>query len=137
MHNMKILTLIFLFVASLPIYAAEIDLQSNQTGIWSITKTTTHTRWIVIHNLAEAKTTDVYHIEVIARKNNAPTWQIEHLANHLAITAAALSKSVIAPLSKGAVYPETFDNAYRTWQNQSEGKGGAICTTSVTECLSK
>ena len=114
---------------------ADINLETNSTGIWSIAQTAQQNRWIIIHNLSEAQTTGIYHIEVIGRNKKAPIWQIEHLAKHIAINKPALLKSIIKPLKKGDVYPESFDNAFSMWQKENYGKGGAVCTSSVVECM--
>jgi hypothetical protein len=111
------------------------DLRSHPTGIWSIAGTAQQNRWVIIHNLSQAKQTGIYHIEVIGRGKKDPVWQIQHIANHIALTEAALSQSVIAPLKKGAVYPESFDSAYQKWQTENNGAGGAVCQTEVLRCL--
>lgn len=129
-------TLLMLFIASSAL-SANTTLQTHKPGIWSVSATKKQNRWIVIHNLDQAKTTGIYHIEVIGRDIRAPTWQIQHLANHIAITEAALVASVLKPLTKGAVYPESFDSAYRAWQSQNQGQGGVICKQPILECLAK
>ena len=106
-------------------------------GIWSINGTGKEQRWIVIHNLADGKKTGIYHIEVIQKATGAPSWQIERLVKHMAITEAALKRSVVKPLNSGAVYPEAFDDARAEWQAQNGGKGGEVCSTSVIDCMAK
>ena len=130
----RIIPFIFLiFVQSA--YCADIDLLQHGKGIWSIAGTTEKKMWIVIHNLKKAKETGIYHIEVLARGFNEPVWKVEHVVKHMAITQSALASSVIKTLNKGAVYPETFDNAYNDWQKQNSGKGGFICTSNLAECM--
>ncbi|MCX7066224.1 MAG: DUF5086 family protein [Methylococcales bacterium] len=129
-------TVIFLVILFFNYSAsAEINLEANTTGIWSMPPTTQQNRWLIIHNLSEAQTTGIYHIEVIGRDKKAPVWKIKHLAAHIAIDNPALLKSIIKPLKKGDDYPESFDNALSTWQKENDGKGGAVCTTSVIECM--
>lgn len=103
--------------------------------IWSIKNTAKQNRWVIIHNLNEANNTGIYHIEVIGRNKKDPVWKIEHLAKHIAMTKPALLASIIKPLSKGEVYPESFDNAFSNWQKENDGKGGAVCNTSVLDCM--
>ena len=91
----------------------------------------------MIHNLADGKKTGIYHIEVIQKATGAPSWQIERLVKHMAITEAALKRSVVKPLNSGAVYPEAFDDARAEWQAQNGGKGGEVCSTSVRDCIAK
>ena len=134
MHIMKIIIFLITLFFNYAVYA-EINLEANNAGIWSITPTDQQNRWLIIHNLTEAKTTGIYHIEVIGRNKKAPIWQIKHLAAHIAINKPALLKSIIKPLKKGDVYPESFDNAFSVWQKENDGKGGAVCTTSVIECM--
>ncbi len=114
---------------------ADVNLETHTKGLWSIADTAKQNRWLIIHNLTEAQTTGIYHIEVIGRDKKAPVWQIKHLAAHIAINKTALLKSIIKPLKKGNVYPESFDSAFSTWKKENDGKSGAICTTSVIECI--
>jgi hypothetical protein len=115
--------------------SADMTIESHTKGIWSITLTSQQNRWLIIHNLTEAQTTGIYHIEVIARHKKSPAWQIQHLAAHIAITKLALLASIIKPLNKGDVYPETFDDALSIWQKENNGKGGAVCNTTVLDCI--
>lgn len=134
-HSMKtIIPFIFLFLVQSAL-CADVDLLQHEKGIWSIAGTAEKNMWIVIHNLKEAKETGIYHIEVLARGVNEPAWKVEHVVEHMAITQSALAASVLKPLNKGAVYPETFDNAYHDWQKQNSGKGGFICTSHLSECM--
>ena len=92
-------------------------------------------RWLVIHDVADTPATGVYHIEVLGKAAAMPPWQVIHLAAHMAITKEALLRSVGKPLERGAVYPETFDNALTQWR--ASGSAGVVCTTSVTKCLAR
>lgn len=130
----RLIPLLFLiFVQSA--YCHDTDLSQHGKGVWSIAGTTEKNMWIVIHNIKKAQETGIYHIEVLARGFNDPVWKVEHVVNHMAITQSALAMSVVEPLNKGEVYPETFDNAYKHWQNTNSGKGGFICTTHLAECM--
>jgi len=135
----KIVVTLLVLLLARPALSAGIDIQQHKPGIWSVLGTKKQNRWIIIHNLVEAKTTGIYHIEVIGRGVRDPAWKIQHLAKHLAITQAALAASVLKPLGKGAVYPESFDSAYRAWQsqNQNQGRGGEVCRQSVLDCLAQ
>lgn len=126
-------TLILLVFTSMA--AGEQTLQTHKTGIWSIEGTEDMDRWIVIHNLNEASESGMYHIEVIGRKNGEPEWSIVRIQSHMAITEGALKKSVIAPLKKGAVYPEVYNDAFREWTLQNKKGTADICLKTVTECL--
>jgi len=111
------------------------DLASNSNGIWSIEALPGMNRWIVIHDPGSAKANGVYHIEVVGRKTGDPAWQIVRLVPHMAISEQALGASVGEPLKSGAVYPESFDDAYAAWQAQNDGAGGSVCTRTVVECM--
>ena len=116
---------------------AEVDLLANQSGLWSIEPDGQVARWVEIHNLEEAKATGIFHIEVLGRRHGDPAWKVQHLVPHLAITAAALQRSVVKPLRQGSVYPETFDSAYSTWRTHRDAGGDApVCDSSVTACMS-
>lgn len=119
----------------LPALAAGQDLGSNDSGIWSIGEGPGMERWIVIHEPGSSKANGVYHIEVIGRKTGDPEWRIVRLVPHMAITEQALQASVVEPLQGGAVYPESFDDAYAAWQAQNDGAGGSVCTMTVIECM--
>jgi hypothetical protein len=101
-------------------------------SIWALPAAHGNQRWLVIHNLDAAAAEGLYHVEVMERAAGAPPWQFRHLAKHMAVTGAALRASVIKPLKKGAVYPESFDAAYAEWKSQ---RGAPICRTTITECL--
>jgi hypothetical protein len=112
--------------------ASPADIFAHKTGIWALPDDEGHHRWVVIHNLEEARTSGTFHIEVIARKQGDPKWAISRLCPHMAITAEALARSVTRPLDSGAVYPEAFNDAYRAWKAT---RHKAICTESVLACL--
>jgi hypothetical protein len=127
--------LLLLSAAASPARALEAAaIFDHKAGIWSIDGSAKLTRWIVIHGLAASAQSGVFHIEVIGREKGRPAWDIRHLCNHMAITLAALEKSVRKPLKSGAVYPESFDTAFARWQKQPEAQR-PVCDSSVLECL--
>ncbi|CAK0758379.1 DUF5086 domain-containing protein [Gammaproteobacteria bacterium] len=132
---MKVVLLLTTILLPLDVSCSEIDLSAHSIGIWSIAGTAHQLRWVIIHNLTAAKDTGIYHLEVIAKDRSAPAWKIERLVKHMAITKTALTASVVKPLTKGAVYPESFDYAFITWKEQNAGAGGTICETTVTDCI--
>lgn len=111
------------------------DLHSHTKGIWAISNKGAMQRWIIIHNLEEARTHGLYHIEVIGHQNTDPVWKIKRLAPHMAITEKALKASIREPLTKGDVYPEAYFSAYQQWQQENNAQGGVICETSVERCM--
>jgi len=135
MHKIKIIIACIVSLFAQTALCAGFDLLLHKKGIWSIAGTAEKNMWVVIHDLKEAEKSGIYHIEVLARGVNEPSWKIEHVVKHLAITPSALAACVVKPLETGAVYPETFDNAYKDWQKQNSGKGGPVCNSSLTECM--
>lgn len=133
MKNSLLITIIVIFAWAPPVRGEnKPDIYSHDAGIWEIAGVEKQQRWIVIHNLPEARQSGIFHIEVIGRTQGRPAWDIVRICPHLAITAKALQASVLKPLPSGQVYPEAFDDALAQWQTDSEKK---ICGTSVAECL--
>jgi len=99
--------------------------------LWSLPPTLHQNRWVIIHNHAD----NLYHIEVIGRGKHDPVWKIIHLSPHIAITKTALTRSVIAPLTHGDVYPESFENGYALWKKENNSTGGNVCQSTVITCL--
>jgi hypothetical protein len=108
--------------------------RAHESGIWSLPPAGGLRRWVVIHRPREAG--DVLHLEVLGRSSGAPSWQVQHLVAHMAVTLPALLASVERPLERGAVYPETFDEALRRWQAESAAGHGEVCATTIDRCLS-
>lgn len=111
------------------------DIHNHGAGIWSIASPPKLHRWIVIHDVAASQAAGIYHIEVIQRVKGAPVWAIKHLVKHMAITADALQRSVRKPLTKGAVYPESFMDGYAEWRQANDGRGGEVCNATVMLCF--
>ncbi len=111
------------------------DILGHKLGIWQIQGTANQQRWLIIHNLKEAKATGVFHIEIIGRNKGQPAWSIVHLRDHMAISLEALKRSVIRPLKSGGVYPESFDAAHAQWEKAADQGRSNICATSVADCL--
>jgi hypothetical protein len=111
------------------------DIFGHKSGIWQIEGTAGQKRWLIIHNLEDAKNIGLFHIEIIGRNKGQPVWSIVRLCDHMAISQEALRRSVIRPLKSGGVYPESFDAAYAKWKNKSDQGRSDICTTTVADCL--
>jgi hypothetical protein len=103
--------------------------------VWEVASDSKTVTWLVIHNLAEGKTSGLFHIEVLERQKTEPAWRFKRLAAHMAITQAALRASVRKPLGSGRVYPEQFDQAFARWQAQRDTGGAPICEQTVLACL--
>ena len=117
--------------------SAQVDLFAHKPGLWSIAPDGPIRRWVEIHELAGARATGIFHVEVLGLRRGDPSWKVQHLAPHLAITQAALQRSVVKALTTGSVYPETFDSAYAQWRRARDAGGDApVCPSTVLECLS-
>lgn len=127
--------LIALFLGLYCTHAVAVDFSTHSLGVWSIESTPNMQRWIVINNIDKTSSEVIYHIEVLGRKSGEPAWKITHLVAHMAITEAALQRSVLKPLNKGAVYPETYQTAYHHWLEKTKGELGSVCDKTVVTCL--
>jgi hypothetical protein len=104
-------------------------------SIWKLPGTPTEDRWLEVRSIDGSDANVLYHVSVLSRKKGSQVWDIKHIVPHMAITAAALRRSVVQ-LASGErdSYPESYDNGYRQWlQARSEGNA-PICATSVIEC---
>jgi hypothetical protein len=124
---------VLLMLCALPALAAWPG--AIESGIWQLPSSQTGTRWLVIHNLASAEADGVYHVEILERSFGAEAWNIKHIADHMAVSSAALRASIVKPLTKGAVYPDSFNYAYAEWKKQEAQGKALVCTSSVLECL--
>ena len=120
-------------IANAAMVAAQDEIISG--GIWAIRGTAIESRWIEIHQVEQRNGAPLYHIEVLGRKKGNPSWQVEHLMPHMAITGAALKRSITGPSQDRGVYPETFDGAYVQWRELDAAGKAPICTRSVAECM--
>jgi len=115
--------------------SAAADPPPIDSDLWSLSAPAGMQRWIEIHDRAAVPPGGVYHLEVLERRVGDPPWKLRHLAPHLAVTTAALRASILKPLRKGSVYPESFDAAYARWR-ELEARGAApVCDTRIDRCL--
>lgn len=103
--------------------------------LWSIRSDEGKVRWIEIHNLATAAADGVYHLEVMERLRAAPLSQFKPLARHMAVTEEALRASLVEPLGKGSVYPESYAEAFSRWKAAQAGNHAFVCKVSINACL--
>jgi Domain of unknown function (DUF5086) len=115
--------------------AAAVSAQDDviNSGVWAIRGTAVETRWIEIHQVEKRNGAPLYHVEVLGRKKGNPSWQVAHLA----ITGAALKRSITGPSRDRGVYPETFDGAYVQWQELDAAGKAPICDRSVEDCMGR
>ena len=105
--------------------------------LWSIRSDEGKVRWIEIHNLATAAADGVYHLEVLERFSAAPVSQFKPLARHMAVTEAALRASLVEPLGKGSVYPESYAEAFSRWRAAQAENHAFVCKVSINDCLAQ
>ena len=120
-----------LMVASAAVGNNDFSLMS----VWKLPGTPIEDRWLEVRSIDGSDANVLYHVSVLSRKKGSQVWDIKHIVPHMAITAAALRRSVVQ-LASGErdSYPESYDNGYRQWlQARSEGSA-PICATSVIEC---
>jgi len=102
---------------------------------WKIRGTAAQSRWIEVHHIEPWNGGQLFHVEVLGRRNGDPSWRIIHLVPHLAITEPALRRSVSRRSRERAVYPETFDGAYAQWKRLNADGRAPICDVSVEDCM--
>ncbi|MBG7370174.1 DUF5086 family protein [Pseudomonas aeruginosa] len=103
--------------------------------LWSLPAAPGLSRWLIVHNLSSAAADGLYHVEVLERRQGQQPGQFQRLAAPLALTAQALRASIVAPLKRGGVYPESYQFAYREWQRQQAAGQAPVCRSTVAECL--
>ncbi|MBG4785029.1 DUF5086 family protein [Pseudomonas aeruginosa] len=103
--------------------------------LWSLPAAPGLSRWLIVHHLSRAAADGLYHVEVLERRQGQQPWQFQRLAAHLALTEQALRASIVAPLKRGGVYPESYQFAYRQWQERQAAGQAPVCRRTVDECL--
>lgn len=130
----RFLFVCFVLLAFLPFPARAEYFGEIKKKIWTLEAPNGYTRWLILRTQVKDKNGDLYHVEILERKDGDPEWKFERLAAHMALTENALRWSIGMPLSKGDVYPESFDDAYAIWK---ESRNPPICSTNVEDCLKK
>jgi len=110
---------------------------THDVGSWVIRGTPIEARWVEIHQVERRNGTQLYHIEVLGRRTGNCSWEVLHLVPHMAITEAALFRSIRGPSRELGLYPETFDGAYVQWQQLNASGKAPICSRSVEHCMGR
>ena len=131
----RILAAVITLVAfSTALFAGSAD-KFAEESIWMLADTANDLQWVEIHKIDGVGPEALYHISVLSRHKADPVWTLKHIVAHMAITGAALSRSVIrVPSGVRAAYPETYEEAYKAWLALREKGNAPICETSVMEC---
>lgn len=125
---------ITLVAFSTALFAGSAD-KFTEESIWMLADTANDIRWVEIHKIDGVGAEALYHISVLSRHKTDPVWNLKHIVAHMAITGAALSRSVIRVASGvRAAYPETYEEGYKAWLALREKGNAPICETSVMEC---
>jgi hypothetical protein len=107
----------------------------TEGSTWTLPDTASDLRWLEIHKIEGIDTEALYHISVLSRRKADPLWNLKHVVAHMAITDAALGRSVAPAASHtGVAYPEAYEEAYRSWLALREKGNAPICETTVMEC---
>jgi hypothetical protein len=105
------------------------------SNFWEIPSPPDKTLWIEIHKTDEAKTSGIAHISVYSRKKGAPGWESKWVCAHIAITTEALLRSVSRPSKLLGLYPESYYEALKRWEDDQKKGQAQICTTSIQDWL--
>jgi hypothetical protein len=103
-------------------------------GSWKLASTSETIRWVLIRRLPTPDD-PLYHVEVLERAKGAPSWRFSELASHLAVTDAALRRSVLSKIKLLEPYPESYEAAYARWLGASDPSQRTLCDKTVLECL--
>jgi len=102
---------------------------------WQLPGTPSEDRWLEVHDVEVHDANTLFHVSVLSREKGRPIWSLKHVVPHMAITEAALRRSVIGPTPKQRMsYPEQYDAGYRQWRELRARANAPICQTSVLEC---
>jgi hypothetical protein len=103
--------------------------------LWALPPGEGKVRWLEIHNLKTASVDGLFHVQVLERKRTDPVWDSRSVADHMALTEAALRASIVAPLKAGSVYPERFEGGFAKWQTAQAAGHASVCNSTVLSCL--
>lgn len=102
---------------------------------WRLPGTRAEERWVEIHEIEGNGADRLFHISVLSREKGQPSWNLKHVLPHMAITEAALRRSVLGPAPKQRMsYPEQYNEGYSQWRGLLAQHNAPICDTSVLEC---
>jgi len=123
------------FVVSMSVVSAVLVTEAGPSftsmSTWRLPGTSSEVRWLEIHQIEGT----LFHISVLSRVKGQPIWSLKHLSAHMAITEAALRRSVSGhALKERMSYPEQYNEGYGQWQKLRAEGNAPICETSVLEC---
>jgi hypothetical protein len=102
---------------------------------WQLPATPSEDRWLEVHQIEGVGANTLFHVSVLSREKGHPVWSLKHIVPHMAITEAALRRSVTGPAPKQRMsYPEHYNEGYSQWRKLRAQGNAPICETSVLEC---
>ncbi|MGB8356498.1 MAG: DUF5086 family protein [Chthoniobacteraceae bacterium] len=115
-----------------PVVKPGLERDFSLHAMWVVDETAKTVTWVEIHQTDDTQTTGIFHVSVYLRGKN-PRSDALWVCHHLAITREALERSLIRPLKRLGLYPESFEAGYHDWQ-QDQKKGTAfVCTTTIAD----
>jgi len=120
-----------LLVVTGPVHGSDIWAQPITLGAWKLDGPRGFKRWLVVHAVSSDRDPN-FHIEVLQAKSGDPAWQFDRLVAHMAISDAALRRSIVGPSKQRYPYPEAYEAGYRSWLQSARPE---VCATTVNECL--
>lgn len=119
----------------LAIPPAEAETSFTSMSTWRLPGTSAEDRWVEIHQIDGSDANALLHISILSRRKGHPVWSLKHLLPHMAVTEAALRRSVTGPALKERMsYPEQYNEGYSEWRKLRATGNAPICETSVLEC---
>jgi hypothetical protein len=131
----KIISAVVILLVVAAVLPAEADVVFTSMSTWHLPGTPSEERWVEVHQIDGSDASAIIHISVLSRDKGQPVWSLRHVLAHMAITAAALRRSVTGPARKERMpYPEQYSEGYSQWQKLRAQGNAPICETSVLVC---
>jgi hypothetical protein len=131
----KITSVAVILWVVLAVLPAAADTSFTSMSTWHLPGTPSEERWLEVHQIEGSGASTLFHISVLSREKGQPVWSLKHVLPHMAITEAALRRSVTGPAAKERMsYPEQYDEGYSQWRKLRAQGNAPICETSVLEC---
>jgi len=135
MHLTKMIATVVIALSVSAVWPAMADEDLVSMSAWQLPATRSEDRWLELHQIEGVGETRVYHVSVLSREKGHPVWSLKHIVPHMAITEAALRRSITGPARKQRMsYPEQYNQGYGQWRKLRAQGNAPICETSVLEC---
>jgi len=135
MHLTKMIATVVIALGVSAVWPAVADDGLVPMSAWRLLATSSADRWVEVHEIEGAGAHKIFHVSVLSLEKGLPAWNIKHVVPHMAITEAALRRSVTGPAPKQRMsYPEQYNEGYSQWRKLRSQGNAPICETSVFEC---